>query len=71
MKLYFDDEASTPSYSARLESATQGWPALGSVYAFDASRIKPGDRDSWYHEWSTFADGLETQAATAGWAGTP
>ncbi len=34
-----------------------------------ASRIAPGDRDSWYAAWSTFADGLVAQAATAEQAG--
>jgi pimeloyl-ACP methyl ester carboxylesterase len=68
VKLYFDDEGFDGQLQRTIGKCDSGMANVGECL-YIASRIAPGDRASWYTAWSTFADGLVTQAATAEWAG--
>ena len=67
MKLYFDDEGFDGQLQRTVGKCDAGMANVGELYI--ASRITGGDRDSWFAEWSTFADGLVTQAAAVEQAG--
>jgi len=64
MKLHFDDEAFDGQLQRTVGKCDAGMANVGECL-YIASRITPGDRDSWYAAWATFADGLVAQAATA------
>lgn len=64
MKLYFEDEAFDGQLQRTVGKCDAGMANVGECL-YIASRIEPGDRDSWYVAWSAFADGLMSQAATA------
>ena len=64
MKLYFDDEAFDGQLQRTVAKCDAGMANVGECL-YIASRIAPGDRDSWYAAWSGFADGLAAQAAAA------
>jgi hypothetical protein len=68
MKLYFDDEGFDGQLQRTVGKCDAGMANVGECL-YIASRIAPGDRDSWYAAWSTFADGLVAQATTAEQAG--
>jgi Alpha/beta hydrolase family len=68
MKLYFDDEGFDGQLQRTVSKCDAGMATVGECL-YIASRITAGDRDSWYAEWSTFADGLVAQATAAERAG--
>lgn len=68
MRLYFDDEGFDGQLQRTVAKCDAGMATLGECL-YIASRIKAGDRSSWYAEWSAFADGLITHAAAAEQAG--
>lgn len=68
MKLYFDDEGFDGQLQRTVGKCDAGMANAGECL-YVASRITAGDRESWYAEWSAFADGLVAQAATAEQAG--
>ncbi len=68
MKLYFDHEGFDGQLQRSVGKCDSGMANVGECL-YIASRITPGDRDSWYAEWMAFADRLVAQAATAGQAG--
>ncbi len=68
MKLHFDDEGFDGQLQRTVGKCDAGMANVGECL-YIASRIAPGDRDSWYAAWSTFADGLVAQAASAEHAG--
>ncbi len=61
MKLYFDDEDFDGQLQRAVGKCDSGMANVGECLHI-ASLITPGDRDSWYQQWSTFAAGLVTQA---------
>ena len=64
MRLYFDDEGFDGQLQRTVGKCDAGMANVGECL-YIASRIMAGNRDSWYTEWSTFADGLVAQAADA------
>ncbi len=68
MKLYFDDEGFDGQLQRTVGKCDAGMANVGECL-YIASRITDGDRGSWYTAWSTFADGLVSQAAVAERAG--
>ncbi len=68
MKLYFDDEGFDGELQRTVGKCDAGMANVGECL-YIASQITAGDRDSWYAAWSTFADRLVAQAATAEKAG--
>jgi len=68
MKLYFEDEGFDGQLQRTVGKCDAGMANVGECL-YIASRITAGDRDSWYAEWSAFADGLVAQAAAAERAG--
>ena len=64
MKLYFDDEGFDGQLQRTVGKCDAGMANVGECL-YIASRIVAGNRDSWYTEWSTFADGLEARATDA------
>jgi len=64
VKLYFDDEGFDGQLQRTVGKCDSGMANVGECL-YIASRITAGDRDSWYTEWSTFADRLVVQAAAA------
>lgn len=68
VKLYFDDEAWDGQLQRSIGKCDSGMANVGECL-YIASRITAGDRDSWYREWSSFADGLIEQADDALTAG--
>ena len=64
MKLYFDDEGFDGQLQRTVGKCDAGMANVGECL-YIASRITAGDRDSWYTEWSAFADGLVAQADAA------
>lgn len=68
MKLYFEDEGFDGQLQRTVAKCDAGMANIGEVM-YIASEISSGDRDSWYAAWSTFADGLMSQAAVAEQAG--
>lgn len=68
MKLFFDDESFDGELQRTVGKCDAGMANIGECL-YVASRIAPGDRNSWYAEWSAFADGLAAQATVAARAG--
>lgn len=64
MKLFFDDEAFDGQLQRSVGKTDSGMANVGECLAI-AEQITPGDRDSWYAAWSTFASRLVTQADAA------
>jgi len=64
MKLYFDDEGFDGQLQRTVGKCDAGMANVGECL-YVASQIKPGDRDSWYAAWSSFADSLMTQSTAA------
>jgi Esterase FrsA-like len=64
MKLYFDDENFDGQLQRSVGKCDAGMANVGECL-YIASCIKAGDRDSWYTEWSSFADSLVAQANAA------
>lgn len=64
MKLYFDDENFDGQLQRSVGKCDSGMANVGECL-YIASQITPGDRDSWYEQWSAFADKLVQQADTA------
>lgn len=61
MKLFFDDENFDGQLQRSVGKCDAGMANVGECLLI-ASRITTGDRDSWYREWSSFADRLLEQA---------
>jgi pimeloyl-ACP methyl ester carboxylesterase len=70
VKLYFDDEAFDGQLQRSVGKADSGMANVGECLAI-SGLITAGDRDSWYREWSGFADRLVAQADAAVAAGHP
>ena len=68
MQLYFDDEGFDGQLQRSIGKCDSAMANVGECL-YIASRITAGDRDSWYREWSSFADGLVAQADEALTAG--
>ncbi len=64
MKLYFDDVGFDGQLQRTVGKCDSGMANVGECL-YIASQITAGDRDSWYAEWSAFADGLVQQADAA------
>ena len=64
MKLYFDDENFDGQLQRSVGKCDSGMANVGECL-YIASQITPGDRDSWYQQWSAFADKLVQQADAA------
>ena len=64
MKLYFDDEGFDGQLQRSVGKCDSGMANVGECL-YIASRITPGDRDSWFREWSAFATALVEQADAA------
>ena len=64
MKLYFDDENFDGQLQRSVGKCDSGMANAGECL-YIASQIPPGDRNSWYQQWSAFADKLVQQANTA------
>jgi Alpha/beta hydrolase family len=64
VKLYFNDEGFDGQLQRTVGKCDAGMANVGECL-YIASRITPRNRDSWYAEWSRFADGLTAQAAAA------
>ena len=64
MKLYFDDQNFDGQLQRSVGKCDLGMANVGECL-YIASQITPGDRDSWYRQWSAFADKLVRQADTA------
>lgn len=64
MKLYFDDENFDGQLQRSVGKCDSGMANVGECL-YIASQITPGDRGSWYQQWSAFADKLVQQADTA------
>ncbi len=68
MKLYFDDQDFDGQLQRSVGKAGSGMANVGECLAI-AEQITAGDRDSWYHAWSGFADRLVQQGQIALTAG--
>jgi hypothetical protein len=64
MKLYFDDEGFDGQLQRTVGKCDSGMASVGECL-YIASRISARNPDSWYGEWSTFADRLAAQATAA------
>jgi hypothetical protein len=64
MKLFFDDENFDGQLQRSVGKADSGMANVGECL-YIASQITPGDRDSWYRQWSAFAAWLVTKADAA------
>jgi hypothetical protein len=64
MKLYFDDEGFDGQLQRTVGKCDSGMANVGECL-YIASRISERNPDSWYAEWSTFADRLAAQAIAA------
>jgi hypothetical protein len=68
MKLYFDDAEFDGQFQRTAAKAVDGCADLGEIFAI-ASRIVPGDYDSWHREWYAAAESLRTLAEAEAAAG--
>lgn len=68
MKLFFDDVGFDGQLQRTVGKCDAGMANVGECL-FIASQITPGDRDSWYREWSGFAGRLADQGDAARAAG--
>ena len=64
MKLYFDDVNYEGQLQRTVGKCDSGMANVGECL-YIASRVTPGDRDSWYREWSDFAGRLTEQGDEA------
>src|ERR1700742_4621918 len=64
MKLYFDDEGFDGQLQRTVGKCDSGMANVGECL-YIASRISARDPDSWYAEWSAFADRLCAPATAA------
>jgi hypothetical protein len=64
VKLFFDDEGFDGQLQRSVGKSDSGMANVGECL-YIASLITPGDRDSWYQQWSAFAERLAEQAAVA------
>jgi hypothetical protein len=64
MKLYFDDVNFDGQLQRTVGKCDTGMANVGECL-YIASQITPGDRDSWYREWSSFAGRLADQGDEA------
>ena len=64
MKLFFSDENFDGQLQRSVGKCDAGMANVGECL-YIASQITPGDRDSWYTAWYSFADGLVKQADVA------
>jgi len=64
VQLFFDDEVLDGQLQRSVGKADSGMVNVGECLAI-AGRIDPGDRDSWFHAWSAFADRLVRQGQEA------
>ena len=68
MKLYFDDANFDGQLQRSVGKCDSGMANVGECL-YTASQITPGDRDTWYRQWSALAKRLVQQADTALTAG--
>lgn len=68
MKLYFDEPEFDRQLQRTAAKAADGCCDLGEVFAV-ASRIVPGDYDSWHREWYALAESLRALAEAESAAG--
>ena len=68
MKLYFDDANFDGQLQRSVGKCDSGMANVGECL-YTASRITPGDRDTWYRQWSALAKRLVQQADSALTAG--
>jgi hypothetical protein len=68
MKLYFDDASFDGQLQRSVGKADSGMANVGECLAI-AGQITPGDRDSWYRAWSSFAADLVSRGDEAARAG--
>ena len=64
VKLFFDDDGFDGELQRSVGKCDSGMANVGECL-YIASQITPGDRDSWYRQWSAFADRLAGQADAA------
>lgn len=64
MKLYFDDVNFDGQLQRTVAKCDAGMANVGECL-YIASRITPGDRDSWFRAWSGFAQQLDAQGDAA------
>jgi len=64
VKLYFDDEGFDGQLQRSVGKSDSGMANVGECL-YVASLIAPGDRHSWYQQWSAFAGRLTEQADAA------
>jgi hypothetical protein len=64
VELYFDDEGFDGQLQRSVGKCDSGMANVGECLHI-AARVTPGDRDSWYREWSAFAEGLVARANEA------
>jgi pimeloyl-ACP methyl ester carboxylesterase len=64
VKLFFDDSGFDGQLQRSVGKCDAGMANVGECL-YIASQITPGDRDSWYAQWSAFADRLVQQADAA------
>jgi dienelactone hydrolase len=70
VKLFFDDPGFDGQLQRTVGKCDSGMANVGEC-VYIASQITPGDRDSWYREWSGFADQLRAHGDDALAAGHP
>jgi hypothetical protein len=70
VRLFFDHEGFDGQLQRAVGKCDGGMANVGECL-FIASQITPGDRDSWYQAWSSFAASLVDQGDTALGAGRP
>jgi hypothetical protein len=68
VRLFFDDEGFDGQLQRSVGKSDSGMANVGECL-YIASLITPGDRDSWYQQWSAFADRLVTQGRSGPWGG--
>jgi pimeloyl-ACP methyl ester carboxylesterase len=68
VKLFFDDEGFDGQLQRSVGKSDSGMANVGECL-YIASLITPGDRNSWYQQWSAFAERLVEQADAAVAAG--
>ncbi|MBV8431176.1 MAG: hypothetical protein JO244_08445 [Solirubrobacterales bacterium] len=64
MRLYFEDEDFDGQLQRSIGKADSGMANVGESLTI-ASRVTPGDRQSWYQAWAAFGSGLKERADIA------
>jgi hypothetical protein len=64
MRLYFEDEDFDGQLQRSIGKADSGMANVGECLTI-ASRVTPGDRQSWYQAWAAFGPGLKERADIA------